>query len=50
MKHRSPVDVGALGGWDSPDTMQNVYQRATVEDMELALDAGDPGRVVGEST
>lgn len=44
MKDCSPVDVAALGGWAGPQVMQQVYQRATVEDMESALLAGDPGR------
>lgn len=44
MKDRSPVDVAHLGGWAGPHVMQTVYQRASVEDMERVLDAGDPGR------
>lgn len=44
MKDRSLVDVAALGGWSGPHVMQQVYQRATVEDMERTLEAGDPGR------
>ena len=47
MKDRSPVDVAHLGGWSGPHVMQQVYQRATVEDMEATLEAGDPGRAAG---
>lgn len=44
MKGRPAVDVAHLGGWSGPHVMETVYQRATMEDMERALDAGDPGR------
>lgn len=47
MKDRSPVDVANLGGWSGPAVMQEVYQRATVEDMQATLEAGDPGRAAG---
>lgn len=47
MKDRSPVDVAHLGGWSGPQVMENVYQRATLDDMDRTLKAGDPGRVAG---
>lgn len=47
---RPPVDVVALGGWAGPRVMQQVYQRATVEEAESALLAGDPGRGVREAS
>lgn len=44
MKDRPPVDVAHLGGWSGPHVMETVYQRADLEGMERALEAGDPGR------
>lgn len=41
MKDRSPVDVAALGGWADVGTLQGVYQRSTLEDMERTLLGGD---------
>lgn len=40
----------AVGGWAGPKLMQQVYQRATVEEAESALLAGDPGRGVREAS
>lgn len=44
------VDVATVGDWSGPAGMQEVYRRATVEDIEATLEAGDPGRATGGST
>lgn len=49
MKDKSPVDTAHMGGWRGPHTMQTVYQRSSVEDMDRVLaDVPDPGRVAAE--